>query len=52
MDSQKFQKYPQAQFFGTESVSDPFKLTYPNLFENIFGYLNPVTFFHFAILSD
>ena len=21
--------------FGTESVSEPFKLTYPNLFENI-----------------
>ena len=38
--------------FGTESVSEPFKLTYPNLFENILGYLNPVSFFHFVILSD
>ena len=37
---------------GTESVSELFKLTYSNLFENILGYLNPVTFFHFVILSD
>ena len=38
--------------FTTESVSQLFKLTYPDLFKNIMGYLNPVTFFHFAILSD
>ena len=38
--------------FATESVSELFKLTYPNLFKSIFGYLNPVTFFHFVILSD
>ena len=30
--------------FATESVSELFKLTYPNLFKNILGYLNPVTF--------
>ena len=40
------------KFFATESVSELFKLSYPNLFKNIPGYLNPVTFFHFAILSD
>ena len=38
--------------FATESVSELFKLTYPNLFENLLSYLNPVTFFHFVILSD
>ena len=38
--------------FGTESVSEPFKLTYPNLFKNLLGYLNPVSFFHFVILLD
>ena len=38
--------------FAAESVSKLFKLTYPNLFKNILGYLNPVTFFHFVILSD
>ena len=30
--------------FATESVSELFKLTYPDLFKNILGYLNPVTF--------
>ena len=39
-------------FFATESVSELFKFSYPNLFKNILGYLNPVTFFHFVILSD
>ena len=34
--------------FATESVSELSKLTHPNLL----GYLNPVTFFHFVILSD
>ena len=38
--------------FAAESVCELFKLTYPNLFKNILGYLNPVTFFHFVILSD
>ena len=38
--------------FATESVSELFKLTYPNQFKNMLGYLNPVTFFHFAIPSD
>ena len=38
--------------FATESVSELFKLTYPNLFKNLLGYLNQVTFFHFVILSD
>ena len=38
--------------FATESVSELFKLTYPNLFKNILDYLNPVTFFHFVMLSD
>ena len=37
--------------FATESVSELFKLPYPNLFKNLSGYLNPVTFFHFVILS-
>ena len=38
--------------FATESVSELFKLTYPYLFKSILGYLNPVTFLHFVILSD
>ena len=38
--------------FATESVTELFKLTYPNLLKNIVGYLNPVNFFHFVILSD
>ena len=31
-------------YFATESVSEVFKLSYPNLFKIILGYLNPVTF--------
>ena len=31
-------------FFATETVSEVFKLSYPNLLKNILGYLNPVTF--------
>ena len=38
--------------FATESVSELFKLTYPYLFKSILGYLNPVTFLYFVILSD
>ena len=38
--------------FATESISELFKLTYPYLFKSILGYFNPVTFFHFVILSD
>ena len=38
--------------FATESVSELFKLTYPYLFKSILGYLNPVTFLHFVVLSD
>ena len=37
--------------FPTESVSQLFKLAYPNLFKDILDYFNPVTFFHFVILS-
>ena len=38
--------------FTAENVSKLFKLSYPNLFKNILGYLNPVTFFHFVTPSD
>ena len=38
--------------FTAENLSELFKLPYPNLFKNILGYLNPVDFFHFVILSD
>ena len=48
----KVSELSSALAFATESVSEVFKFTYPNLFKNILGYHNPVTFFHFVILSD
>ena len=48
----KVSELSPALVFATESVSELLKLTYPNLFKNILGYPNPVTFFHFLILSD
>ena len=37
--------------FTTENVSELFKFSFPNLFNIILGYLNPVALFHFIILS-
>ena len=37
--------------FTTENVSELFKLSFPNLFNIILGYLNPVALFHFIIPS-
>ena len=37
--------------FTTETVSELFKFSFSNLFNIILGYLNPVSHFHFIILS-
>ena len=37
--------------FTTENVSELFKFSFSNLFNIILGYLNPVSHFHFIILS-
>ena len=34
--------------FATEIVSELYKLFYPNLFKNVLGYFNPVTFCIFS----
>ena len=52
LEQDGFSKLSLGLVFATESVRELFKLSYPNLFKNILAYLNPVTFFHFVILSD